>query len=110
MATTTAEVVWIQQLLQDLHLPQIDVPLLHCDNISTMALATYLVFHSKSKHIEIDCHFVRERVQQGTILQLFVNSSDQYANMFTKGLCSPQFHFNCSNLMLGCSQHVIEGG
>ncbi|CAN6723360.1 unnamed protein product [Malus baccata var. baccata] len=65
MATTTAEVVWIQQLLQDFHLPQTDVPLFHCDNISTMALATYPVFRSKSNHIEIDCHFVRERVQQG---------------------------------------------
>ncbi|XP_017184174.1 uncharacterized mitochondrial protein AtMg00810-like [Malus domestica] len=109
MATTTAEIVWIQQLLQNLHMPVLDTLLLHCDNISAMALATNPVFHSKSKHIEIDCHFVRERVQRGTILLQFVNSADQYADVFTKGLCSPQFRFNCSNLMLGCSQQKFEG-
>lgn len=67
MATTIAEVVWIQQLLRDLHVPCFDAPLLHCDNISAMALATNPVLHSKAKRIEIDCHFVRERIQQGTI-------------------------------------------
>lgn len=75
MATTMAEVVWIQQLLKDLHLLGFDTPFLHCDNISAMALATNPVFHSKTKHIEIDYHFVRIR---GTS-----------AYIFTKGLRSP---------------------
>lgn len=110
MATRTGEVVRLQQLLKDLQLPCLDIPLLHCDNILAMALATNLVIHSKSKHIEIDCHFVREHVQQGTILLQFVNSADQDVDIFTKGLCSPQFRFNCSNLMLGSGQHEFEGG
>lgn len=91
MATTTAEVIWIQQLLGDLHVHCSHVPVLHYDYISAMALATNHVLHSKAKHIEIDCHFVRERVQQGTIILQFVTSAYQHADMFTKGLCSPQF-------------------
>ncbi|KAM2669002.1 hypothetical protein EV2_020527 [Malus domestica] len=110
MATTTAEVIWIQQFLRDLHVVYSSAPVLHCDNISTMALATNPVLNSKAKHIEIDCHFVRECVQQGTIVLQFVASADQYADMFTKGLCSPQFTRNCSNLMLGSMPRELEGG
>ncbi|KAM1777797.1 hypothetical protein ACFX11_044412 [Malus domestica] len=109
MATTTAEVVWLQQLLKDLHIPCHDIPFLHCDNISAMALATNPVLHSKAKHIEIDCHFVRERVQQGSIMLQFVHSADQHADIFTKGLCFPLFSSHCNNLMLGSTSHKIEG-
>ena len=109
MATTTAEIVWLQQLLKDLQITSSFPPLLHCDNISAMALATNPVMHSKAKHIEVDCHFVRERVQQRIISLQFVASADQYADIFTKGLCSPSFLHHCSNLMLGDSQHKIEG-
>ncbi|XP_068323258.1 uncharacterized mitochondrial protein AtMg00810-like [Pyrus communis] len=109
MATTTAEIIWIQQLLKDLHISSSVPPLLHCDNISAMALATNPVLHSKAKHIEVDCHFVRERVQQGIISLQFVSSTDQYADILTKGLCSPSFSHHCSNLMLGTSQHKLEG-
>ena len=79
MTTTAAEVVWIQQLLKNLHISSSSIPLLHCDNISAMALATNHVLHSKAKHIEVDCHFVRELVQQGTILLQFVSSAEQCA-------------------------------
>ncbi|XP_050144052.1 uncharacterized mitochondrial protein AtMg00810-like [Malus sylvestris] len=79
MATTTAEVVWLQQLLKDLHISSSISPILHCDNISAMALAINPVLHSKAKHIEIDCHFVRERVQQGTITLQYVASEHQFA-------------------------------
>ncbi|KAM1804716.1 hypothetical protein ACFX12_030549 [Malus domestica] len=109
MATTTAEVVWIQQLLQDLSLSPSTTHLLHCDNISAMALATNPILHSKAKHIEIDCYFVRERVQQGTIMLQFVNSSDQFADILTKGLCFPLFSSHSNNLMLANAQHKIEG-
>ncbi|CAN6723036.1 unnamed protein product [Malus baccata var. baccata] len=104
MATTTAEVVWLQQLLKDLHLDIPSPPRLHCDNVSAMALATNPVLHSKAKHIEVDCHFVRERVQTGVISLQFVASQAQFADIFTKGLCSPLFTTHCSNLMLGLPQ------
>ena len=86
-----------------------DTPLLHCDNISAMALAINPVLHSMAKHIETDCSFVRERVQQRTVLLHFVASADQYADIFTKELCSLQFSVHCSNLMLGYFQHKLEG-
>ncbi|CAN6557239.1 unnamed protein product [Malus baccata var. baccata] len=86
MATTIAGLVWLQQLLKDLHIDTSLPPLLHCDNISAMSLATNPVLHSKAKHREIDCHFMRERVQQGTISLQFVASVDQYADILTKGV------------------------
>ena len=104
MATTTAKIVWLQQLLNDLHIHTSSSPVLHCDNISAMALATNPILHSKAKHIEVDCHFVRERVQQGVISLQFVTSTDQYADIFTKGLCSSLFTNHCSNLMLGSTK------
>lgn len=76
MATTTVEIIWIQQLLKDLHILSYVPPILHCDNISAMALATNLVLHSKAKHIEVDCHVVKERFQQGVISLQFVSSAD----------------------------------
>ena len=69
-----------------------------------MALATNPILHFKTKHIEVDCHFVRERVQQGVISLQFVSLTDQYADIFTKGLCSPLFTTHCSNLMLGSTK------
>ncbi|XP_050141082.1 uncharacterized mitochondrial protein AtMg00810-like [Malus sylvestris] len=79
MASTTAKVVWINQLLHDLHVTTTYSPVLHCDNISAMALATNPVLHSKAKHIEIDCHFVRERVQDGFLELQFGSFAKQYA-------------------------------
>ena len=83
MATTTAKIVRLQQLLKDLHYPNSVPSMLHCDNISDMALATNPILHFKAKHIEVNCHFVRERVQQGLISLQFVSSTDQYADILT---------------------------
>lgn len=66
MAATTYEVVWIMKLLLDLHISIPHVRIFHCDNLSTMALATNLVLHFKAKNIEIDCDFVIECVNPGT--------------------------------------------
>lgn len=57
-----AELTWLQHLLKDMSLPALSVLILWCDNLSAMALASNPVFHSRSKHIEIDCHFVHEKV------------------------------------------------
>lgn len=62
LASATTEVIWIQSLLKELHISQTRQPLLWCDNLSTVALSANPVFHSRSKHFELDLHFVRERV------------------------------------------------
>ncbi|XP_028095340.1 uncharacterized protein LOC114295309 [Camellia sinensis] len=61
LAQTSAELSWLGMLLWDLHIP-LDPPTLWCDNLSAIALSSNPIFHARSKHIEVDCHFVRERI------------------------------------------------
>ncbi|KAM7472186.1 hypothetical protein LguiA_010369 [Lonicera macranthoides] len=108
MADTTSEIQWLQSLLSDMHIQLSTVPSLHCDNIFAMALATNPIHNSRLKHIEADIHFTRERVKAGALLLQFVPSSQQLADIFTKGLCSPQHNYLCSSLML-VTKHQAEG-
>ncbi|KAM1784958.1 hypothetical protein ACFX12_037917 [Malus domestica] len=110
LAITAAEVSWIRKLLCDLHVPLYDAPVLFCDNISAIALSSNPVFHSRVKHIEIDYHFVRERVIRGDLAVQHVSSKEQFADILTKGLSISLFQDHCSNLMLGSHKHEIEGG
>lgn len=109
MADTTSELQWLPILLSELHVDLAAVPVLHCDNISALALATNPVHHSKLKHIEVDVHFTRAQVKAGTIRVQFISTKEQLADLFTKGLCSPQHTYLCSSLMLQ-PQHQAEGG
>lgn len=87
LASTTAELMWFMNLLQSIgyHLPP---PKLYCDNISAVTMAKNPVFHHRTKHIEIDVHFVREQVARGDLLLEHVAGPDQIADIFTKPLCS----------------------
>jgi hypothetical protein len=109
LAIAAAELTWIRQLFCDMHVPLLIPPLIHCDNISPISLASNPVFHSRMKHLQIDYHFVRERVIKGDLLVQHVSSADQFADILTKGLSSRLFHHHCSNLMLGSSMHTIAG-
>lgn len=109
MADTTSELQWLLILLSELHVDLAAVPVLHCDNISALALATNPVHHSKLKHIEVDVHFTRAQVKAGTIRVQFISTKEQLADLFTKGLCSPQHTYLCGSLMLR-PQHQAEGG
>ena len=63
-----------------------------CDNVSAVYLAHNPVQHRRTKHIELDIHFVREKVALGAVRVLHVPSSSQYADIFTKGLPTALFH------------------
>ncbi|XP_068328737.1 uncharacterized mitochondrial protein AtMg00810-like [Pyrus communis] len=110
LAITAAELAWIRQLLCDMHVPLHSSPLIYCDNVSTIALFTNHVFNAKSKHIEIDYHFVCERVTRGDLQVQHVSSTDQSADILTKGLSAPLFQQHCNNLMLSVLEHQLEGG
>lgn len=74
---------------------------MHCDNISTLALCSNPVFHTKIKHLDTNFHFVRERVQKGDLQVDYISTTDQVADIFTKGLQGPLFMHHCTNLNLG---------
>ena len=81
-----AEATWLRQLLLELHTPLRRATLVYCDNISAVYMSSNPVQHQRTKHIEIDLHFVRERVALGHVKVLHVPTSSQYADIFTKGL------------------------
>ena len=84
MANATAEVIWVQSLLDELGVVQSRPPILWCDNIGATYLTANLVFHARTKHIEVDYHFVRERVAQKLLDVRIISTNDQVADGFTK--------------------------
>lgn len=87
-------------LLCELHIPLSQTPIIWCDNVGALALATNLVFHSRTKHVEIDVHFVREKVRNKDIVVRYISTHDQLADIFTKGLTSASFQFLQDKLMV----------
>ncbi|EPS67678.1 hypothetical protein M569_07096 [Genlisea aurea] len=100
MAHTAAEVTWIQFLLRDIKVELIKTPVLHCDNLSALHLTVNPVFHARSKHVEIDYHFVRERVALGYLTTRHIPTRHQLADLFTKRMTCERLTFLKSKLCL----------
>jgi hypothetical protein len=91
VANGVAEACWLRQLLVELHSPLSRATLVYFDNVSTVYLSTNPVQHHRTKYVEIDFHFVRERVAVGDIRVLHVLMIYQFTDIFTKGLPSSVF-------------------
>ncbi|KAJ9542449.1 LOW QUALITY PROTEIN: hypothetical protein OSB04_028955 [Centaurea solstitialis] len=90
MASTVSEILWMRWLLQELDVPFEGPTPLFCDNQAARHIANNPVFHERTKHVEMDCYCVRERVETQEIHPLHVDSKLQIADLFTKGLAAPQ--------------------
>ena len=110
LAAGATELAWLRQVLCDLGLFLASAPIIWCDNTSALALASNPVFHGRTKHIEVDYHFVREKVVRGDISIQFISTDDQIADLFTKALPSPRFLRLSSKLMVCSNDHSFEGG
>ncbi|XP_051228862.1 uncharacterized mitochondrial protein AtMg00810-like [Lolium perenne] len=86
VAHAVAECCWIRQLLQELHRPLHSATLVYCDNVSAIYMSSNPVQHRRTKHIEIDIHFVHEKVTLGEVRVLHVPSTLQFADVMMKGL------------------------
>ncbi|GJY86682.1 ribonuclease H-like domain-containing protein [Tanacetum coccineum] len=91
VANGVAETAWIRNLFRELHSPLLTATLVYCDNVSAVYMSANPVQHQRTKHIEIDIHFVRDMVKVGHVRVLHVPSRFQYADIFTKGLPSALF-------------------
>ncbi|KAM1069966.1 hypothetical protein ACFX15_001756 [Malus domestica] len=103
LAHTAAELTWICKIFRDLGFPLSQTPTLWCDNISAISLASNPVFHARTKHVEIDYHYIRELVLANLIKVHFVCSQDQLADIHTKSLSKSRFTALKSKLPLGSS-------
>ncbi|XP_038698406.1 uncharacterized mitochondrial protein AtMg00810-like [Tripterygium wilfordii] len=91
MAAAVSELQWIYHLFQEIQI-EIELPMvLHCDSQATIHIANNPVFHERTKHIDIDCHFTREKIQQGLISLSYVKSEKQPADVLTKVNISESF-------------------
>ncbi|KAL0642046.1 hypothetical protein Bca4012_102994 [Brassica carinata] len=84
MLKLTNELVWIKGILKHLEIDQATPMTMHCDNQAAIHIASNSVFHERTKHIEVDCHKVRQMIILGVILPCYTRSEDQLADVFTK--------------------------
>jgi hypothetical protein len=100
MTSTASELIWIKQLLRDMGL-KVDKPIqIFYDNQVAQHIALNPIFHERTKHIEIDCHFIREKLQAKEIETPFVRSEDQLTDIFMKGLEPRPFNENTDKFEL----------
>nr|GEY89880.1 ribonuclease H-like domain-containing protein [Tanacetum cinerariifolium] len=109
VANVVAETAWIRNLLCELHTPLSTATLVYCDNVSVVYMSANPIQHQRTKHIEIDIHFVRDFVASGQVRVLLVPSRFQYADIFTKGLPTALFIEVHSSLNVRRSPAHTEG-
>lgn len=85
LAVVTTEILWLQSLLTELRVPY-TTPSVFCDNMSTVSLAHNPVLHARTKHMELDLFFLREKVLQKQLQVTYVPAASQYADIMTKPL------------------------
>nr|GEW73571.1 ribonuclease H-like domain-containing protein [Tanacetum cinerariifolium] len=98
VANAVAETCWLRNLLREFHTPLSSATLVYYDNVRAVYLSCNPVQHQRTKHIEIDIHFVRDLVAAGQVRVLHVPYRYQFANIFIKGLSSALFEEFCFSL------------
>jgi hypothetical protein len=97
----------LRRILEDIGEKQEDAVHLHCDNKSAIAMAKNPVYHSRTRHIAIKHHFIREAIEEGEVELKFCRSEEQVADIFTKAL--PKEKFQQFREALGVQEQHIKG-
>ena len=92
IAQGLCELLWLKIILDDLRIKWDDPMKLYCDNKSAINIAYNPIQHVRTKHIEVDRHFIKERLEEGVVCMSYVPSEHQLVDILTKGLNSSMFH------------------
>lgn len=88
----------LKQLLKELKFEDSTQMIMICDNQAALHVVSDLVFHEKTKHIKVDCHFMKEKIEFGETTTILVNTKDKLANIFTESLRGPTIDYICYKL------------
>lgn len=110
MAQAGVEVTWLVNLLQELGVSNLKPISLHCDNQSALHIARNPIFHERTKHIEIDCHFTKDKVLEGLLQLSYLPTHSQLADVLTKILPSQQHWMLLDKLGMLPQHSKLEGG
>ena len=98
MTQSVCEIMWLHQLLMKVCIKTVVPAKLWCDNQAALHITSNLVFYERTKHIEIDCHFIREKIQLGLISTRYVKTGEQLGDIFTKALSGDRVNYLCNKL------------
>lgn len=101
IAKGVTEILWIRKLLNELNCHQTQASLLYCDNKAAINISENPVQHDRTKHVEIDRHFIQEKLENSIISLPFVRSKDQLADILTKVVASEVFNETLCKLSIG---------
>ena len=110
MRRVTAELAWLTRLLHEFTVPAIVPVPLKCDSQAAIYIAKNPVYHECTKHIDLDCYFVREKLQDGLISLSYVPTQHQLADVFTKSLSRPAHQILISKLGMLSPSNLRGGG
>ena len=100
MAQSTREIMWLHQLLAKVDIKTSILAKLWCDNQATLHTVYNPVFHERTKHIKINCHFVREKIQLDLTSIGYMKTGEQLDDIFTKTLSGDRVSYLCNKLSM----------
>jgi hypothetical protein len=98
MAKGLCELLWLKKLLTEIGFPPTSMMNLFCDNKAAIAIAQNPVQHDRTKHVEVDRHFIKQKLEANVVQFPFVKSGDQLADILTKAVAGRDFHNSLNKL------------
>lgn len=109
IARGLTEVLWLQKLLTEIGFPPTKTCEIMCDNQAAIRISKNLVQHDRTKHVKIDSHFIKEKIEEGIVKFPFVRSEDQLADILTKAVNGKSFKEVLDKLCIGDPTSQLEG-
>jgi hypothetical protein len=109
LCATTCEVVWLRRLLRDVGEEQRKATIIKCDNQSSIKLENNPVYHSRTKNVDTQFHFVQEKIQSNDISLMYCNTSENATDIFTKPLGKIKFELFREMLGVDINHFSIKG-